>query len=282
VTRWLSFRRDGAVSFGYVDRSGTGVVDASARSDFADLKAALAADALGELPTACGDDADVPPDGLAYLPPVPNPDKILCVGLNYRDHQAETGRGGEPYPTIFMRLASAQVAHGESMVVPRESATLDYEGEIVLVIGRGGRRIPKARALEHVAGFSIYNDGSVREYQRQTSQFTPGKNFDGTGAFGPWMLSRDAVKDPSKLSLTTRLNGEVMQEATAELLVFGFATLVEYCSTFATLMPGDLIVTGTPGGVGAARTPPVFLQPGDRVEVTVEPIGTLSNPVVGD
>lgn len=282
MTRWLSFRRGGSATFGYLDSSGDGVVDAGARSAHRDLKAAIAGGALADLVARCGDRADLALAEVDYLPPIPNPDKILCVGLNYRAHQAETGRGGEPYPTIFMRLASAQVAHGEPMVVPRESATLDYEGEIVLVIGKGGRRIPKARALEHVAGYGIYNDGSVREYQRRTSQFTPGKNFDGTGAFGPWLLSRDAVDDPSKLALTTRLNGEVMQEATAELLVFGFETLIEYCSTFTTLRPGDLIVTGTPGGVGAARTPPVYLQPGDRVEVTVEPIGTLSNPVVGD
>lgn len=278
--RWLSFLREGAPSFGYVTTDGRGVVDVGARSHFADLKGALAGAALVELAGSCGDTADLPLEGLSYLPTIPNPDKILCVGLNYKAHQEETGRGGEAFPTIFVRFASAQVAHGQPLIRPRESATLDYEGEIAMIIGRAGRRIPRARAMEHVAGFSIYNDGSVREYQRHTSQFTPGKNFQGTGGFGPWMMSADQVGEPSRMALTTRLNGEVMQQATADLLVFGFDVLIEYCSTFTELVPGDVIVTGTPGGVGVARKPPVFLDAGDVVEVEVRPIGVLRNPVV--
>src|SRR6056297_679219 len=201
--RWLTFLRDDFPSFGYLTADGAGVVDVGRRGAFADLKAAIAADALAELADRCGDEADLPLAKLSYLPTIPNPDKILCVGLNYRAHQQETGRGGEEFPTIFMRLASAQVGHDQAMVRPLESNTLDFEGEIALIIGRPGRRIAKARALDHVAGFSIYNDGSVREFQRQTSQFTPGKNFPATGGLGPWMMTPDQVGNPADMEITT-------------------------------------------------------------------------------
>ena len=227
-----------------------------------------------------GDSADAALSAIGYLPTITNPDKILCVGLNYKAHQAETGRGGEPFPTIFARFAGAQMGHEQPMVRPLESKTLDFEGEIAMVIGTAGRRIKRADALKHVAGFGIYNDGSVREYQRQTSQFTPGKNFASTGGFGPWMMTPDEIGNLDAMEITTRLNGEVMQHATADLLVFGFAELIEYCSTFIELVPGDVIVTGTPGGVGAARKPPVFMDEGDVIEVEVRPIGTLRNTVV--
>lgn len=277
--RWLSFVHDRAPSFGYVTGDGAGVVDVGRRGKFADLKSAIAAEALADLVRICGDEADLALTDVTYLPTLPNPDKILCVGLNYKAHQEETGRGGEGFPTIFVRFANAQMGHEQPMVRPRESKTLDYEGEIALVIGKAGRRIAKAQALDHVAGFSIYNDGSVREYQRQTSQFTPGKNFPATGGFGPWMMTPDEVGDLAKMEITTRLNGEVMQNATADLLVFDFGDIIAYCSTFTELVPGDVIVTGTPGGVGAARTPPVFMDEGDVIEVEVAPIGTLRHRV---
>ena len=280
--RWLSFQREGATTFGYLTSDGAGVVDAGARSAYASLRQAIEADALGALPGECGDKADLPLDGLIFAPTIPDPKKILCVGLNYKAHQEETGRGGEGVPTIFVRFAAAQVAHDQPMIRPRESNTLDFEGEIAMIIGRGGRRISRADALNHVVGWSIYNDGSVREYQRHTSQFTPGKNFHATGGFGPWMMTADEVGDPYSMALTTRLNGEVMQDATADLLVHGFEELIEFCSTFVELEPGDVIVTGTPGGVGAARKPPVFMDDGDHIEIEVKPIGVLSNPVVGE
>jgi len=280
--RWLSFERDGNTSFGYVSADGEGVVDVGARTDFKGLRDAIEADALGTLPAQCGDDADLLLDGLVYAPTITDPRKILCVGLNYKAHQEETGRGGEGVPTVFVRFAAAQVAHNQPMIRPRESNTLDFEGEIAMIIGKGGRRISQADAMAHVAGFGIYNDGSVREYQRQTSQFTPGKNFTATGGFGPWMMTPDEIGDVSQMELTTRLNGEVMQHAKAELLVHGFEELIEFCSTFIELEPGDVIVTGTPGGVGGARTPPVFMDHGDLIEIEVKPIGTLSNPVVGE
>ncbi len=280
--RWLSFVHGGQVTFGYVTDAGDGVVDAGARSDYGSLRAAITAGALPEIAASCGQAADVALADVVFAPTIPDPQKILCVGLNYKAHQEETGRGGEGVPTIFVRFAAAQVAHNQPMLRPRESNTLDYEGEIALIIGTGGRRISRQQALSHVAGYSIYNDGSVREYQRHTSQFTPGKNFAATGGFGPWMMTPDEVGDEQKMELTTRLNGEVMQHATADLMVHGFSELIEFCSTFIELEPGDVIVTGTPGGVGSARNPPVFMDDGDLIEIEVKPIGLLSNPVAGE
>ncbi len=280
--RWLSFERDGEATFGLVKDDG--VVDARRLApELADLKAAVAAGRLAELAeAAAGLPADLPLAGLTFLPVIPNPGKILCAGLNYRAHQAETGRGGEPYPTIFVRFAAAQVAHNQAMWRPRESANLDFEGEIAVVMGKAGRRIGKEDWLNHVAGFAPYNDGSVRDWQRHTSQFTPGKNFARTGGFGPWMMTPDEVGDPTAMEVTTRLNGEVMQNATASQMVFSFGDLVAYCSTFTDLEPGDVIVTGTPGGVGAARTPPLWMKAGDRVEIEIKPVGTLANEIVDE
>ena len=278
--RWLSFERGGRETFGYVTSDGNGVVDAGERSDFADLKSVIAAAVLGSLPDQCGDSADIALADVTFLPTITNPDKILCVGLNYKDHQAETGRGGEPYPTIFVRFAAAQMGHEQNMVRPEESICLDFEGEIAIIIGKRCRRAKKADALDYVAGYGIYNDGSVRDYQRHTSQFTPGKNFAATGGFGPWMMTSDEVGPVDQMELTTRLNGEVMQHATSDLLVFDFGDVIEYCSTFVELMPGDVISSGTPGGVGAARNPPVWMDGGDVIEVEVKPIGTLRNNVV--
>lgn len=277
--RWLSFESGGRSSFGYLTKNGSGVVDVGGRTGLPDLKAAIASGLVARGATE-GDEADVALLDVTYLPTVTNPDKILCVGLNYKAHQEETGRGGEGVPTIFVRFAAAQTGHEQPMIRPKESNTLDYEGEIAMIIGRAGRRIPRADALSHVVGFGIYNDGSVREWQRQTSQFTPGKNFDRTGGFGPWMMTVDEIGNLDDMEITTRLNGEVMQNASASLLVHGFAELIEYCSTFIELVPGDVIVTGTPGGVGAARKPPVFMDEGDVIEVEVKPIGTLRNHVV--
>jgi 2-keto-4-pentenoate hydratase/2-oxohepta-3-ene-1,7-dioic acid hydratase in catechol pathway len=277
--RWLSFESAGQASFGYLTSDGEGIVDVGRRTGLADLKTAIA-EGLLDQGASQGDEADVALADITYLPTITNPDKILCVGLNYKAHQEETGRGGEGVPTIFVRFAAAQMGHQQPMIRPTESSTLDFEGEIAMIIGRGGRRIARADALSHVAGFGIYNDGSVREYQRHTSQFTPGKNFASTGGFGPWMMTPDEIGDLDEMEITTRLNGEVMQNSKASLIVHGFAELIEFCSTFIELVPVDVIVTGTPGGVGAARNPPVFMDEGDTIEIEVKPIGTLSNPVV--
>ena len=277
--RWLSFYHNKKLTFGYVTSDGKEVVDAGARGGFDSLREVLEADALDSLAKEGGDSGDVLLAEIEYAPTITNPKKILCVGLNYKAHQEETGRGGEGFPTVFVRFAAAQVAHQKPIIRPKESQALDFEGEIAMIIGRAGRRITKEQALSHVAGFGIYNDGSIRDYQRHTSQFTPGKNFANTGGFGPWMMTPDEIGDLSQMEITTKLNGEVMQNAKAELLVHGFEELIEYCSTFVELEPGDVIVTGTPGGVGVARKPPIFMDEGDLIQIEVTPIGTLSNPV---
>ena len=215
-----------------------------------------------------------------WLPPLPTPPKILCVGLNYADHSAESGFEVPAYPTIFARFASSLIGHGAPIVRPRVSEQLDYEGEFVAVVGQGGRDIPKARALEHVAAYSLFNDASIRDYQFKAPQWTVGKNFDGTGAFGPWLVTADALPPGcAGLRLQTRLNGEVVQSASTDDLVFDVATLISVLSEAFTLEAGDVIVTGTPSGVGLARKPPLWMKPGDICEVELEGIGTLSNPV---
>lgn len=219
-------------------------------------------------------------DAAELLPPLPSPPKIICVGLNYADHSAESGFKVPDYPTIFGRFASSLIGHGAPIVRPRVSEQLDYEGEFVAVIGQGGRGIPKERALEHVLAYSLFNDASIRDYQFKAPQWTVGKNFDGTGAFGPWLVTADALPPGcAGLRLQTRLNGEVVQDASTDDLVFDVATLVSVLSEAFTLEPGDVIVTGTPSGVGLARKPPLWMKPGDVCEVELEGIGVLRNPI---
>ena len=214
------------------------------------------------------------------LPPVTRPPKILCVGVNYDDHIEESGLQKPTYPEIFGRFATSLIAHGEPILRPRESSALDYEAELAVVIGQGGRRISRDEALGHVAGYSLFNDASIRDFQLRTPQWTMGKNFDGTGAFGPWLVTPDAVPPgASGLRIQGRLNGRVMQQSRTDLLIFGVADLIALISVAMSLEPGDVIITGTPGGVGAARKPPVFMQPGDVFEVEIDGLGVLSNPV---
>ena len=224
--------------------------------------------------------ADLPLSAVSgWLPPLAAPDKIYCIGVNYDAHRRETGREHSAHPTVFTRFAHTFVGHGQPMIRPAVSERFDFEGELAVVIGRGGRRISAANALEHVAGYACFNDGSVRDFQRHTSQFTPGKNFDRTGGFGPWIVTADEVPDPQALQLETRLAGEVMQCAPTDHMIFPVAVIIEYLSTFCTLAPGDVIATGTPGGVGDKRKPPRYLQPGETVEVTISGVGTLTNPI---
>jgi 2-keto-4-pentenoate hydratase/2-oxohepta-3-ene-1,7-dioic acid hydratase in catechol pathway len=243
------------------------------------LAAGLLADAKDVVATAA---TDFPLDGLALAPVIPDPDKIICIGLNYRDHVAETGRTETANPALFARFAGSQVGHLQPMVRPSVSEEFDYEGELAVVIGTAGRHIPAARALAHIAGYACYNEGSVRDWQRHTSQFLAGKTFAGTGAFGPWLVTADEIPDPSRLTLQTRLNGQVVQSTTTDLMITAIPALIAYCSTLLPLLPGDVIVTGTPGGVGAKRTPPLWLRPGDVVEVEISAIGCLRNPVVAE
>jgi acylpyruvate hydrolase len=219
-------------------------------------------------------------NAVRILPPVPKPPKIICVGLNYDDHLEESGLKKPVYPEIFARFATSLIAHREPIRQPPESSTLDYEAELAVVIGRGGRRISRDRALDHVAGYSLFNDATIRDFQLRTPQWTMGKNFDGTGAFGPWLVTPDALPPGAHgLRIQGRLNGRVMQDTSTDRLIFNVPTLIELISVAISLEPGDVIITGTPGGVGAARKPPVFMQPGDVFEVEIDGIGVLSNPV---
>lgn len=219
-------------------------------------------------------------DAVRLLPPLANPGKVVCVGLNYVDHSAESGFKQPEYPTLFGRFNSSLIGHGAPILRPAFSEQLDYEGELVAVIGKTARDVAEADALDHVCGYSIFNDASVRDYQFKAPQWTPGKNFDDTGAFGPHFVTADELPPGCKgLRLVTRLNGQVVQEASISDMVFSVAQLVSILSRFMTLQPGDVIVTGTPSGVGLARKPPLWMRDGDRVEVEVERIGILSNPV---
>jgi len=219
-------------------------------------------------------------NAVRLLPPVPVPSKILCAGLNYDDHLEESGLKKPAYPDIFARFATSLIAHQEPIRRPRESIALDYEAELAVVIGKPGRRIHQEQALDHVAGYSLFNDATVRDFQLRTPQWTMGKNFDGTGSFGPWLVTPDAVPPGARgLRIQGRLNGRVMQDGRTDLLIFSVPALIEMISVAMSLERGDVIVTGTPGGVGAARKPPVFMQPGDIFEVEIEGLGVLTNPV---
>lgn len=217
---------------------------------------------------------------ITYLPPVAAPEKIICVGLNYRDHAAETGFEPPTFPTLFARYNSTLIGHQANIIKPALSDQLDFEGELVAIIGTGGKDITEANALQHVAGYSIFNDASIRDYQFKSPQWTAGKNFDATGAFGPYFVTADALPPGCVgINLTTHLNGKVVQSGNTNDLIFPVAQIIAICSSFMTLKAGDVIVTGTPAGVGIGRKPPLFMKDGDLCTVTVEGIGTLSNPV---
>jgi acylpyruvate hydrolase len=230
-----------------------------------------------------GQSAPLELKSLRLLPPVPVPPKILCVGLNYNDHLEESGLKKPEYPEIFARFASSLIAHQDPIRRPRESTMLDYEAELAVVIGKPGRRIPTEQALDHVAGYSLFNDATVRDFQLRTPQWTMGKNFDGTGSFGPWLVTPDAIPPGAHgLRIQGRLNGRVMQDSRTDLLIFNVATLIEVISVAMTLERGDVIITGTPGGVGAARKPPVLMKAGDIFEVEIDGLGVLTNSVEED
>jgi 2-keto-4-pentenoate hydratase/2-oxohepta-3-ene-1,7-dioic acid hydratase in catechol pathway len=216
------------------------------------------------------------------LPVIPNPEKILCVGLNYESHRLETGMPEMEHPVLFTRFCSTQIATGQPIVRPHVSEKLDFEGELAVIIGKGGRHIAKEDAFEHVAGYSCYNDASIRDWQMHTRQFTAGKNFDNTGAFGPWMVTRDEIADADlpQHTVTTRLNGEQVQHSAFSDFIFDIPALIAYISTFCTLVPGDVIVTGTPGGVGVVRKPRLYMKPGDVIEVEISGVGILKNSII--
>jgi 2-keto-4-pentenoate hydratase/2-oxohepta-3-ene-1,7-dioic acid hydratase in catechol pathway len=284
--RLVAFKRnDGAPALGA--RIGDELVDLTALGLPATLRALLEQGDAGlaaAQSAAHSSRSRMPLSGVAYLPPAVDPGKAIAVGLNYVDHAAESPYKDAPkYPVLFQRYPQSWVAHGAPLVRPRVSDQFDYEGEVVVVIGKAGRYIAKDRALAHVAGYSIFNDGSIRDYQFKSTQWMMGKNFDATGAFGPEMVTADELPPGAVgLQLRTRLSGRELQNANTRDMIFDVATLVAVCSEAMTLHPGDIIISGTPSGVGFARKPPIFMQPGDVCEIDVEGIGVLRNPVIDE
>jgi 2-keto-4-pentenoate hydratase/2-oxohepta-3-ene-1,7-dioic acid hydratase in catechol pathway len=279
--RLVSFEAQGAPSFGVVVASG--IVDCGKRQGLTDLWTALQRDGLAELRRHLSAPADYALDEIRYLPVIANPAaRFLCIGINYRPHMQEMGREAPAHPVVFVRFASSLVGHEAPLCKPDASEQFDFEGELAVVIGKRARNVRRENALDVVAGYGCFNDGSVRDFQRHSGQFTPGKNFPRSGAFGPWVVTRDEIPDPQALRLETRLNGAVVQSACTGELIFGIAELIEYISIWTELVPGDVIVTGTPGGVGAGRKPPLWMRSGDQIEVEISGLGCLSNPVTAE
>ena len=279
--RYISFTVNGRASYGTID--GRDIHDLGARLGPAlpTLRSYLEALARGSAQPPASPAVDCRIDDVAYLPPC-MPGKILCVGLNYVAHREETGRSKSDHPTLFTRFPDTLTGHKSLIIRPRVSTALDYEGELAVVIGRPARGVPASRAMDVVAGYACFNDASVRDWQRHTSQFTPGKNFPETAPVGPELVTPDEVGTLRDLRIETRLNGQVMQEATFGDLIFPVAELIAYITTFTPLNPGDVIATGTPGGVGFTRQPPVWMKPGDTIEVLIEKIGHLVNTVADE
>ena len=282
--RIVNFKKKGVATLGV--RRGSEVIDLSLadKSLPRDLAGLLAA-GKGALAKAKRAARDAPKRAVVkaprvFLPPIPSPGKIICVGLNYSDHAAEAGLKPPDFPILFLRVPSSVVGHGQPIVRPKASKHFDYEAEMVAVIGRRGRNIPKSKALDYVAGYSVANEGSIRDYQMRSSQWTLGKNFDKTGAWGPDFVTADELPKGGKgLAIETRLNGRVLQSSSTSNMIFDTRTLVSVASTVMTLEPGDIILTGTPHGVGFVRKPPIFMKAGDTCEIEIEGIGLLRNPV---
>ena len=282
--KFLSYLQDGRETWGAV--VGDGVVSLAEKSGcatLADFLGSPAFDRRDEL--LAGLEAQRPLQGLHFLPVIPRPEKIVCAVRNYMDHHQEVLAAGmkrelSEEPPIFLRVWRSQVAHQQPIVLPKVSGSLDWEGELAVIIGKEGRNIPEAQAFDHVAGYACYNDGSIREWQFHAKQIASGKNFEHTGGFGPWMVTADEIQPNQQLKLITRLNGKVEQSSHTGHMIFPIAKLIAYASTIFTLVPGDVIATGTPAGVGWSRKPPLFMKAGDICEVEIEGIGTLVNPIV--
>jgi len=275
--RFVSIVSPTGPTYGTVTASGIAPVAAPLLRRFPTLRDAIAGGALAEIAAAPAGDI-VPVEGAEFLPLLPNPGKMICVGKNYAAHAAESGDRPAAFPSLFARFTDTLVGHGRPLLRPRLSSDFDYEGELALVIGRGGRHIPEADALGHLAGYTCFNDGSLRDVQFGHSLLA-GKNFADTGGLGPVLVTADEVADPQRLEVITRLNGEIVQHGRTADMIFGCAWLIAYISAFVPLNPGDIIATGTPDGVGFARKPPLWLKPGDVVEVEIPGIGRLVNPV---
>ena len=279
--RLVTYRLDGTEHVGaVVDGAIRGLSDAL---DVRDVRALLAGPVVEAAEGAlAGAPVVAMLEDVELAPVVPRPRRIICVGANYDLHRQEMGRDALPYPTLFTRFPCSMVGHRQPLLRPRASERFDYEGELAVIIGATARHVPAEHAYEVVAGYTCFNDGSVRDFQRHTTQFTPGKNFDASGGMGPWMVTKDELPDPHALRLETRVNGETMQSASTEQMSFKIPELIAYITTFTTLAPGDVIATGTPSGVGDKRTPPRYLRAGDRLEVEISGIGVLSHPVADE
>ncbi|BAV49192.1 fumarylacetoacetate hydrolase [Mesorhizobium loti] len=285
MNRLATFTINGKTHYGAV--SDKGVIDLSARhSQWPTLREVIEVGALRRLAEeAEAFVADFPLDAIAYDIPIPSPEKIICVGVNYPDRNEEykDGQAAPSNPSLFIRFPRSFVGHGAALVRPPESPQLDYEGEIVIVIGRGGRRIAETDALGHIAALSLCNEGTIRDWVRHAKfNVTQGKNFDRTGSIGPWLVPFTDEAQIADISLSTRVNGELRQQDRTSRMIFSFRKIINYVSTFTTLVPGDMIVTGTPTGAGARFEPPIWLKPGDVIEVEADGIGVLSNGVVDE
>lgn len=282
----ISYKDGDTESWGALSENTTVVLDLATETGFSTLAEFIASPVFQDRDALA---ATAEPGPLLaeveLLPVIPRPEKIVCAVRNYMDHHQEVLAAGmqrelTEFPPIFLRVWRSQVAHNQSIVRPDVSESLDWEGELAVIIGKEGRHITEADAWDHVAGYSCYNDASVREWQFHAKQIASGKNFEGTGAFGPWMVTADEIEPGRKLKLETRLNGEAVQSSDTGNMIFSIPQLINYASTIFTLVPGDVIVTGTPAGVGWSKKPPRFMRPGDVVEVEIEGIGTLRNPIV--
>jgi len=274
-----SYKAAGKPGFGVV--AGDGIIDMTRRLGHAMLRQALEADALDAIRTAAkGAAPDHRLADVTLLPVIPDPQRIVCVGINYRSHAEETGRDISPAPSVFLRLADTLIGHGAALVRPKVSDKFDFEGELALVIGRHGRHVSEADATGYIAGYTCFVDASVRDYQKFS--VTAGKNFPATGPLGPVLVTTDEIADPTRLTLVTRVNGREMQRSGTDMLIYSIPRIISFVSDFTSLAPGDVIATGTPAGVGHRRTPPVWMKPGDVLEVEISGIGTLRNPVIDE
>ena len=278
----ISFQHKDAESYGVVN--GRGIVDCKRRlgSEFPDLCSVLRKGAPDRLREFISQPADHKETEVEILPPILAPHNVFGIGGNYKGHLKEAGVPVPKYPILFNRYCGSHVGSGQTLLRPPESIQFDFEGELAVVIGTSGRRIPVERALDHVAGYANYNDGTIRDWQFHTDQHTAGKSFARSGGFGPWLVTTDEIPDPSALTLVTRLNGQQMQHAPTSDLVFGVPELIAYLSVITTLEPGDVIITGTPTGVGIFRKPPVWLKPGDILDVEISGLGILRCPVADE
>jgi 2-keto-4-pentenoate hydratase/2-oxohepta-3-ene-1,7-dioic acid hydratase in catechol pathway len=284
--KFVSFSRNGHAGYGLL--AGDGVVDLFARhgAKWPTLREVIADGALLTLAEeAAGFEPDFPVSAIRYEIPVPAPEKIICVGVNFPDRNEEykDGQAAPSNPSLFIRFPRSFTGHDQSLIRPPESPQLDYEGEIVIVIGKGGRRIPEAQALDHIAALSLCNEGTIRDWVRHAKfNVTQGKNFERTGSIGPWLIPFASEAQIADIKLETRVNGEVRQSDRTSRMIFSFRKIINYISTFTTLVPGDVIVTGTPTGAGARFDPPIWLKPGDVVEVEADGIGILRNTIADE